>query len=544
MSIQFWADPSRNLLVYDSPIPDRIQEIVPGAVRLHNGYVAVPKTLYALQLLKYLDHPITPPLEDYDWPIGRVKDEKGEWWRPRDHQKTMANFMALNPRCFNLSGMGTQKTLAALWAADYVMSQAPPGTMRAIIVTTLSTLQRVWADALFIHFLGRRTFCILHGTPKQREALLAQKFDFYIINYDGLAVGAPGKPKELGRSIFAALEARTDIRIAIVDEAAAYRDATTRRHHVARRLLSGRDYLWLMTGGPIPNGPTDAYGMAKLVNNAFGESFTSFKQRVLYKASMWKWVPRAGAISEAYKLLQPAIRFALEDCADLPPCTTQQREVELSDKQKKAYKALQRDLILAVKDGKIITAANEAVLRLKLIQISVGCIYGADREVHLIDARPRLSALLEVLEQTEHKVIVFAPLTSVLNLLNKELKNYSRAVINGQVSGKERNKIFADFQGAENPRVLLADPATMAHGLTLTQAATIVWYAPSDRTELYIQANARINRPGQTRSTTIVQIVSTPIEREIFKRLENNQSLQGVLLGMVREATKTWGDQA
>lgn len=527
--IPFWSDPSRNLLVYDSPIPDRIQEIVPGAVRLHNGYVAVPRTLYALQLLKYLDHPITPPLESYDWP--------GQY-TPFEAQRTTANFLCANPRAFVLSDMGTGKTLAALWAADHIMSQAPPGTMRALIVAPLSILQRVWADAIFQNFLGRRTFAILHGTPKQREALLAQPYDFYIINYDGLAVGAPGKHKELGRSIFAALEMRTDIRIAIADEASAYRDATTRRHHVARRLLSGRDYLWLMTGTPTPNGPTDAYGMAKLVNNAFGESFTSFKQRVLYKASMWKWVPRAGAQTEARKLLQPSVRFAIEDCVDLPPCTTQQREVELSDEQKKAYKALQRDLILAVKDGRVITAANEAVLRLKLLQVCGGAIYGPEHEVNLIDARPRLSALLEVLEQTEHKVIVFASLTSVLNLLNKELKNYSRAVINGAVSAKERNKIIGAFQTEENPRILLADPATMSHGLNLVQATTVVWYLPIDRTELFLQANKRIHRPGQMYPTTIVELVSTPIEREIFKRLEHNESMQGVLLGMVREGTR------
>ena len=105
----------------------------------------------------------------------------------------------------------------------------------------------------------------------------------------------------------------------------------------------------------------------------------------------------------------------------------------------------------------------------------------------------------------------------------------------------ERNKIFGEFRNTAEPRILLADPATMSHGLTLVEAATVVWFTPTDRTELYIQANARINRPGQKRSTSVVQIVSTPIEREIFRRLESNQSLQGVLLGMVREGTRNLG---
>lgn len=78
--------------------------------------------------------------------------------------------------------------------------------------------------------------------------------------------------------------------------------------------------------------------------------------------------------------------------------------------------------------------------------------------------------------------------------------------------------------------MIVADPGTMSHGLTLTAATTIVWYAPTDKTETYLQANKRIHRPGQTARTTIVQIAASPIEREIYKRLESNASMQGVIL--------------
>jgi len=529
MSIAFWFDQPRNLLVYDSPTPDKLVQAVPGAVRMHNGYVAVPKTLYAMQLLRYFSHPVTEPMVDYDWP-GRFK--------PFEAQRVTANFLALNPRSFVLSDMGTGKTLAALWAADFIMSQYPRGSCRALIVAPLSTLQRVWADAIFQSLLGRRTFAILHGDAAQRERLLSEPHDFYIINFDGLGVGFPSSHKVEPRGFALRLIERSDIRLAIVDEASAYRDGTTKRHRVARRILAPRDYLWLMTGTPTPNGPLDAHGMAKLVNNAYGESLTSYKNRIMYKVAMWKWLPRAGAQAEARRLLQPAVRFSIDDCVDLPPCTTQMRDVELSHDQKKAYDTLKRELTIAVKDGQIITAANEAVLRLKLIQISCGAIYGENHEVHHIDAAPRLAALHEVLEQTSEKVIIFAPLTSVLNMLNRELKNYTREIINGSVNMGLRNKIFSEFQETDNPRLLIADPATMSHGLTLVRAATIVWYGPTDRTELYLQANARINRPGQVNKTTIVQLAATPVEREIFHRLENNESMQGALLRMVKDGDK------
>jgi SNF2 family DNA or RNA helicase len=527
--VNFWHDTARDLLVYDSPVVAKHAAQLQRARPLHNGFVALPPTLFNLQYLRYLNHPVVEPMTGYDWPGP---------FTPFTAQKVTANFLALHPRAFVLSDMGTGKTAAALWAADYVMQQYPAGTCRALVVAPLSTLQRVWADAIFQALLGRRTFVILHGTAEERVELLKKPHDFYIINFDGLGVGAPNKSGGDGRGLFKALLERPDIRMAIVDEASAYRDGTTKRHHVARRLLVPKDYLWMMTGTPTPNGPTDAHGLAKLVNNAHGEAFTRYKQRVMVQISPFKWMPRQGAMEEARKLLQPAVRFAIEDCVDLPPCTTQMRDVEFSAEQKKAYDTMRRDLVLSVKAGTVISAPSEAVLRLKLIQISCGAVYDAAHNVHFLDAGPRLRVLREVLEQISDKAIVFAPLTSVLQLLYKELKDWSREIINGEVGNKERNRIFAAFQQEEKPRLLIADPATMAHGLTLTAASTIVWFAPTDKTELYLQANKRIDRPGQKKATTIVQLASTATEREIYRRMANNESLQGVMLRMVREEGK------
>lgn len=517
-----WFDREHNVVVYDSVDP-RIDKYVPGAKRLHNGYVACEASLHNLQMLRWLNLPVPSPMErDYDWP-GR--------YTPFSTQRTTSNFLAVHPRAFVLSDMGTGKTLSALWAADYTMREwdkcASGGSLRiplrALIVAPLSTLQRVWSDAIFQNFLGRRRALVVYGDAAKRRQILGTPADFYIINFDGINV------------LRNELAARDDIRMCIVDEASAYRDFRTKRHKTARQILATRDYLWLMTGTPTPNGPTDAYGLAKLVNNAFGETFTSYQSRVMTKVSMFKWVPKTGSHAEAHRLLSPSIRFAIEDCIDLPPCTTQMRDVELSPEQAKAYKEMKRQLVLTLKAGQPITAANEAVLRSKLIQISCGAVYGEHREVHLVDAAPRLAALREVMEQCSTKIIVFASLTSVVKLLYKELKEeYACAIVNGEVTHKERSEIFRAFQQDGSPRVLIADPGTMAHGLTLTAASTIVWFGPTDRTELYLQANKRIDRPGQVHRTTIVQIAATPIEREIYRRLDANETMQGLVLKLAK----------
>ena len=511
-----WHDKANNVVVYDLPPADgqKVLGTVPGAKALHNGFVAAPANLYNLQLLRYLGFPVIAPMEQgYDWP-GR--------YVPFTAQRVTSNFLAVHPRAFVLSDMGTGKTLSALWAADFVMRQYP--SLKCLIVAPLSTLQRVWADAVFNNFVGKRRAVVVHGDAKKRSELLAMDADFYIVNFDGLGVIA----KELVD--------RSDIRMAIVDEASAYRDRTTKRHKLARHLLATKDFLWMMTGTPTPNGPLDAYGMAKLVNNAHGESYMGYRDRTMQKISLYKWLPKAGATAEAYKLLTPAVRFAIEDCVDLPPITVQQRDVELSPAQNKAYKEMKRDLVIMMKSGEPVTAANEAVLRMKLIQIACGAVYaGKDRQVHTFDASPRIAALREVIEQCNEKIIIFAPLTSVLHLLQRELKDYSTRIVNGEVSQKERSEIFRAFQQDRDPRILIADPGTMAHGLTLVAATTVVWYAPTDKTELYLQANKRIHRPGQTNACTIVQLASTSIEREIYRRLEANESLQGLILKMARE---------
>ena len=519
--------PEQNILVYENA-PLEVLTRCANARRLDDGRIITPATLGNLQQLRRLGLPVTTPLDrDYDWPGP---------YKPFHAQRITSNFLCTHPRSFVLSDMGTGKTLAALWAADYLMRQT--SGLKALIVAPLSTLKRVWQDEIYRNFLGRRGVSICHGTPAQRGRALAADSDFYIVNHDGLGVGATVTRRGISFDGFSReLQSRRDIGIVILDEASAYKDSTTRRHRIARALVGSRDYLWLLTGTPTPNGPQDAYGLAKLVNNAFGESFTSYDNRVRMQDgwSQFKKVPRRGAHEEVKKLLSPSVRFSIDDCTDLPEMVISTREAELSAEQKQKFKELKRDCTVQLA-GKQITAVNEAVLRMKLIQIVCGAVYDERHTAHPLDAAPRLKVLDEVIAECNEKVIIFAPLTSVINLVYAHLKDKtSVARIDGSVSTRERNDVFEGFQQRERPRVIVADPRTMAHGLTLTAASTIVWYGPVDSTEQFLQANKRIHRPGQSRACRIVQIVSTEIEREIFERLRKNESLQGLMLRLAEE---------
>lgn len=528
--MNFYHDPRHNVLVYPTQSPFVLQNL-PDAKLLGPSHFAVPFTLANAQVLRWFNYPVPTVMDGYEWP-------HAPGIKPYESQKTASNFMVLHRRCFNLSDMGVGKTLATLWAADWLMQKYPKGDCRALIVAPLSTLQRVWGDAIFKNFLSRRKFEILHGTPAKRIEALNRDADFYVINFDGVGTGAHTRNRLELDGFSRQLSERSDIRIAIVDEASAYKDATTKRHRLARLVFGKREYLWCLTGTPTPNAPTDAYGLAKLVNNAFGKSFSTFQSESMMKVSQFIWKPQRDGYDKARKLLSPSIRFDIKDVWDGPELTTQQREVEMTDQQVKLLAALKRDLQITIKSGEPITAVNEAALRTKFIQIVLGAVYDSEHKAHLVDAAPRMAELKAIIEQAPGKLLLFFPLTSIVNFVYKELsKTWACEIVNGETSQKERSAIFEAFQRADDslPRILIADPGTMAHGLDLWRAQTVVWGGPTDKTELYLQANKRAHRPGQKHPVTVVQIVATPLEREIYRRLETNTSLQGALLDMVRK---------
>ncbi len=518
-----------NVVVYPNVNSAQLKAALASTIPLDASNAAVPFTMGDMQLARLLGLPALSPIEhDYDWPSAFPAG-------PKSHQRAMASFMTLHPRCLNLSAMRTGKTMSSVWAADYLMELGL--IRRALVVCTLSNMERVWDKEIFRHMLNLRKAVILHGDRKKRLDALNTDADFYIINHDGLKVGSKRGSRgfEAGE-LASTLAARDDINLVIVDEATAFKLSSTARFKALRHIIERKPYVWLLTGTPTPNAPTDAWAFQKLLRPTVTESFMSFRERTMMRVSQFKWIARREAPEVVAKFLQPAIRFSREDCIDIPPITIEQVECALSPAQALAYDKMKKELALVVQSGARIDAVNEAVLRTKLIQISLGAIYGPDKDVHLTDAAPRIELLLDLLEEADSKILVFAPLTSVVNLLYREIRKagYSVEMITGGVSAKSRSDIFRRFAADIDPHVIVADPGTVAHGLDLSTAGTVIWFGPTDKLEIYQQANARIDGPNQKGKQVAIQIASTPVEREIYKRLDDKRTLQGLILDMVR----------
>lgn len=510
--------PEKKAVLFKLREPSRITTVIPTSKLIQPNIVAVPWRPDETRVLRNLGFTVPAPMKDtYSWP-GQFK--------PFTAQIETASFMSMHDRCFVLNSMGTGKTISSLWAYDYLRSVKQ--VKKVLVICPLSTMEDTWAKTVFRNF-PHLEYSVLYGSRDRRLKLLKQDADVYIINHDGV------------KSISAALSKRPDIDLIIVDELAVYRNASTDRwkqlNVVCNKQVPRK--VWGLTGAPIPHEPTDAWAQCRLVtpdNKNVPPYYTRFRELVMRQAGPFKWVPKENATEVVYEMMQPSIRFALDDCLDLPPQTNMTREVEMMPEQKEAYKAMLSKL-KAEFDGGQIMASNEAIKASKLLQISLGVAYTQEGDHVVLPSSSRMEVLKEVIEQSEGKVLVFVPLTGALEKVAAELRKDGQTVeiIHGGTSKNERDRIFREFQDSPNPRVLVANPKTMSHGVTLTAATSIVWYGPTNSNDVYVQACARVRRPGQTRTTVIVHIVSNALERKVFQRLQEKQNMQNVLLDLLKE---------
>jgi SNF2 family DNA or RNA helicase len=308
----------------------------------------------------------------------------------------------------------------------------------------------------------------------------------------------------------------------IVDECNAYKNPQTKRWKVLNALLQPDTMVWMMTGTPAAQSPVDAYGLAKIVNPSGVPRFqTAWRDIVMRQLTRFKWAPKADAHERVHAALQPAIRYTKKQCLDLPPVLTTTREAPMTPQQEKYYKILKTQMLSHVA-GETISAVNAAAVVNKLLQISAGAAYTDTHEVVEFDCTPRLAVLMEVLDETPNKTIVFAHYRHSIDTIKLHLTKHGVPcdVIHGDVSRTKRSEIFHKFQTDPTLRVLVLQEQAAAHGITLTAADTVVFWGPVMSVEMYIQCVARTDRIGQVSDhVTVVHIQGSDIERRMFKLL-------------------------
>lgn len=509
--------PEHGMLV--TPGNPQLVQLFPHARPLPTGQLMIPHEPVETRVLRNLGYDVPSPImHGYDW-----RDTV-----PFVAQKVTSGMLVVEPRAFVLNTMGTGKTRSALFAFDWLRQRKLVRKM--LVVAPLSTLNFVWAREVMMVMPTYRVG-ILYGSAERRRKILADtRFDIYVVNHDGVGV------------VLTELVRRPDIDVIVLDEAAVYRNSRTKKFKQMKLLVDRFKYVWAMTGTPTPREPTDAFGLLKLVNPAaYQFSFTRFRDLLMVKVSNFKFVPRRGAADKVFELMQPAVRFTMADCMDMPPVTYTDHEIHMTPKQKQVYETMRKHCRVLMTSGQV-SAANGGILLNKLLQISSGCIYDNDHNPIVLDAEHRLAECRDLVFQNDRKTLVFVPYIPLVDMVGDYLRDAGVTVhrVWGATPKAERDHVFQTFQSQPvnpyAPEVIVAHPATMAHGLTLTAANMILWYAPISDLEVYQQANARVVRPGQDSDhVSIRHLVGSRMEQLTYKKLSGRQKVQDALLELFEE---------
>jgi SNF2 family DNA or RNA helicase len=475
----------------------------------------IPYTLANTLILRHWGYKVPSPITKlYDWGADA----------PFKIQIDTCVMLTENPRSYVLNDMGTGKTKAALWAWDFLKKEGLANNL--LVVAPLSTLHFVWA-AEVLRTLPGRTVKVLYGTKKERLKALAEPADIYVVNHDGLKV------------IKAELEKRPDIDTLVLDELAVYRN-NSERSKMMRKFAQSYKTVWGMTGSPIPNEPTDVWGQAKIITpNTVPKYRKACREMLMTQLDQYVWRPKPDAAERAFSMLQPSVRFSLDDVIELPETIYRPIDVELSSQQKATYHKVKNEMVAMVHE-KVITAVNAGAAMSKLVQISLGWVYTKAPAFIRLDAAPRIAAMLDLIQASEHKVLVFVPyrhaIEGIVDICGRLKVPFDYCMIHGDT--KDRETLFNAFQNSPQYKVMFAHPGVIHHGLTLTSADTVIWTCPIASLDVYEQANARIIRVSQKHKQQILHLQAAPIEKKLYALLARKQKIQDQLLDLLEEATE------
>jgi len=241
------------------------------------------------------------------------------------------------------------------------------------------------------------------------------------------------------------------------------------------------------------------------------------------------------------KLDRFSYRILKKDCLDLPEKIYMKRSVELTDEQALLYARIKKQAIAEL-DGKLLTAQNVLTQILRLQQICSGYFKADDGTVINMHSN-KFDELMDVLEETDGKVIIWANYTYDLEMIRDKLaKEYgeeSVRVYYGETKADDRQKMVIDFQNPDHPlRFFVGQPRTGGYGLTLTEASTMIYFSNNYDLEIREQSEDRCHRIGQTKSVVYIDIVTEgTVDEKILNALRSKMNLAREVLG---EGYKEW----
>ena len=348
---------------------------------------------------------------------------------------------------------------------------------------------------------------------------------------------------------FAAKFLRCHRTMMAIDESTTIKNPDAKRSKHICSLGQYATYKRILTGSPVTKSPLDLYKQCEFLGEGLLDftSYYAFRTRYAILKTM-NFGSHSAKVPVGYKNLQElsdkialfSDRVLKEDCLDLPDYTYQKRIIQLSKEQQKLYDQM-KNVALAQMDGKLMTTSTALVQLMRLQQITCGHFKADDGTLKIIK-NERVTALMDILEEVEGKAIIWAHWRHDIDSIVKAIeKVYPGSVMTyyGSTSTEDRAKAIKEIQDPESKvRFLVGTPQTGGYGITLTEANVMIYYSNGYDLEKRTQSEARINRIGQKRKMTYIDIIAEKtVDERIVKALRKKINIASEVMG---EELKAW----
>ncbi len=335
-----------------------------------------------------------------------------------------------------------------------------------------------------------------------------------------------------------------------VDESTTIKNPSAKRTQNILKLSKLTKYRRILTGSPVTKSPLDLYTQCQFLDPFLLDQSSYYVFRTRYaicrkinvsgrSVEIVVGYRNLGELSE--KLKPFSYRVLKDDCLDLPKKTFVKRTVELTDEQKKVYKQMKEEAI-AFLNGKMVTSATVITQLMRLHQITCGHFTSNDGTVQDLKNN-RINQLMNILEEIEGKAVIWAhysyDIKKIVEAISKEYGENSVVTYYGDTSTEDRQKAIKKIQDKDSPvRFIVGTPQTGGYGITLTGASTMIYYSNGYDLEKRQQSEARIDRIGQKKPMTYVDIIcENTIDTKIVESLRSKVNIASEIMG---EELKAW----
>ena len=233
-------------------------------------------------------------------------------------------------------------------------------------------------------------------------------------------------------------------------------------------------------------------------------------------------------------------RVLKKDCLDLPDKVYVQRNVSMTDEQKRIYKDLKEYAMAHLEDHEFMTANNVMTQLLRMQQVLSG--HTKSDEGNVIEVKDnRLNELMDCLEEVEGKTIIWSRFRYDVKRIEAALSqlhgHHSVVSYFGDTTDEARSTAIEKFQNGK-AQYFVGNPQTGGMGITLTAAQNVIYFANSFDLAVRTQSEDRAHRIGQKNNVTYIDLICEgTIDERIVKALRNKMDIASVVMG---EELKEW----